>query len=65
MKIKNIDVSKTIESAKLLLQEDSSISVTTKATFETLITLVSVLIDRVTLNSRNSSNTNFLIYYPK
>ncbi len=55
MKIKNIDVSKTIESAKLLLQEDSSISVTTKATFETLITLVSVLIDRVTLNSRNSS----------
>ena len=55
MKIKNIDVSKTIEEAKLLLNEDSSILSTTKATFATLITLVSVLVDRITLNSSNSS----------
>lgn len=55
MKIKNIDVTKTIEEAKLLLKEDSSISRTTKATLEALVMLVSSLINRITLNSSNSS----------
>ncbi len=55
MKIKNIDATETVEEAKLLLQEDPSISSTTKATLERLIMLVSALINRITLNSNNSS----------
>lgn len=55
MKVDNIDVNATIEKAKQLLNEEKDLSSALKATFELLLLLVSVLLDRLNLNSRNSS----------
>jgi len=55
MKIENIDVNDTLEKAKASLQEDKHISPTTKDTFETLIEVVNLLMNRLNLNSTNSS----------
>lgn len=55
MKIESIDVNATIEKAKLLLQEEKAISPSLRATLEILLVLVKVLLDRLNLNSTNSS----------
>lgn len=55
MKIENIDVNDTLEKAKASLQEDKHISATTKDIFETLIEVVNLLMNRLNLNSANSS----------
>ena len=55
MKIENIDVNETIEKAKASIKSDKNISPTTKIVFESLIALVTILMNRLNLNSSNSS----------
>lgn len=55
MKIENIDVTKTLENAKKLLQEDKNISPAVKSIFEILLVIINVLMNRLNLNSKNSS----------
>ena len=55
MNVKNIDVDKTIQKAKKALRDEKNISKSTKLVFEMLIMLVSILVNRLGLNSRNSS----------
>lgn len=55
MKVENIDINKTVEKAKVALQNDKNISSITKDTVETLIEIVNLLVNRLNLNSSNSS----------
>jgi transposase len=55
MKIEHIDVSKTLDSAQKLLEEDKNISPALKAMFEILIVVITLLMNRLNLNSKNSS----------
>jgi transposase len=55
MKIEHIDVSKTLDSAQKLLEEDKNISPALKAMFEILIVIITLLMNRLNLNSKNSS----------
>ena len=55
MKIDNINVNKTIDSAKKLLGTEKNISPALKAVFELLLVLMQVMIERLSLNSKNSS----------
>jgi len=56
MKIDNINVSETLERATQLLNSEKGLSPALKATFEMLLLLVRILLNRLGLNSRNSSN---------
>ena len=53
--IDSIDVNKTISEAQACLEQDPNISATTKTTMNLLIILVKLLINRLGLNSSNSS----------
>ena len=55
MKIENIDVDSAISSIKELLENERDLSPSLKAALEVLILLVSLLLNRTTLNSKNSS----------
>jgi len=55
MVIENIDVKKTLEKARLILEEEQSLSPAFKSVFEVLILLVTILANRMGLNSNNSS----------
>jgi len=55
MKIEAIDVDSTIENTKKLMDEDPQISPALKASIELLLLLISLLLNRVGLNSSNSS----------
>ena len=55
MKIESIDIDKTINEAKMMLENEESLSPSFKAVFQVLILLVSILINRLKLNSSNSS----------
>lgn len=55
MKIDSIDIEGTIEKAQALIREDSQLSASAKSTFELLILLISLLANRLNLNSNNSS----------
>jgi transposase len=55
MKIENIDIQATIEKAQLLVREDEQISLATKSMFEMLILVITLLANRLNLNSTNSS----------
>jgi len=55
MKIENIDINETISKAKSALDKEKNISSTTKLVFELLLTLIVLLVNRLGLNSRNSS----------
>ena len=55
MKIESIDVDQTINEAKRLLENETELSDSVKAMFQVLILLISVLINRLKLNSSNSS----------
>jgi transposase len=55
MLLENIDVKKTLEKAKLILEEEQSLSPAFKSVFEVLILLVTILVNRLGLNSKNSS----------
>lgn len=55
MKIETIDVEATIESARKLLKNDTGVSPALKSTIEVLLMLVTILINQLGLNSRNSN----------
>ncbi len=55
MTVENIDVAKTLEKAKNLLEEEKNISPALKATIEVMMLLVTILTNRLGLNSNNSS----------
>ena len=55
MKIKNIDISKILEKAKTLLENDKHIFSITKTAFKLLIVLVLILINRLNFNNSNSN----------
>jgi transposase len=55
MKIESIDIQATIEKAQLLVREDKQLSAATKSMFEILILIITLLANRLNLNSTNSS----------
>jgi len=55
MKIENIDIQATIEKAKSLMRDDKQLSPATKSMFEILILIITLLANRLNLNSTNSS----------
>jgi transposase len=55
LKIDSIDIDAAIHNVKQLLNKDANLSPALKSAMEILIILVSVLLNRVTLNSKNSS----------
>lgn len=55
MVVENIDVNKTLEKARLILEDEKTLSPAFKAVFEVLILLVTILANRLGLNSKNSS----------
>ena len=55
MKIKNINIGETLKNAEELLEADKQISSALKAMFKLLITIITLLSGRLSLNSRNSS----------
>ena len=55
MKIENIDIEATIEKARRLVAEDKNLSAATQSMFEIMILIISLLANRLNLNSTNSS----------
>jgi len=55
MKIENIDIQATIEKAQALICQDEHMSAAIKSMFEVLILVISLLCNRLNLNSKNSS----------
>jgi len=55
MKLDNIDIEATLTTARKLLKEEEGLSPAFHATMEMLLMLVALLLNRVTLNSKNSS----------
>lgn len=55
MKIENIDIQATIEKAQCLVREDKQLSPATKSMVEILILIITLLANRLNLNSTNSS----------
>ena len=55
MKIENIDIQATIEKAQALIRKDTQISAGTRSMFEILILVITLLANRLNLNSTNSS----------
>ncbi len=55
MKLDNIDIEATLAKARKLLKEEEGLSPAVHATMEMLLMLVALLLNRVTLNSKNSS----------
>jgi transposase len=55
MKIENIDIEATIEKARRLVNEDKNLSAATQSMFEIMILIITLLANRLNLNSTNSS----------
>ena len=55
MKLQGIDISETIESTKKLLAEDPTVSPALKSSIELLLLIVTLMFERLGLNSSNSS----------
>jgi transposase len=55
MKIENIDIQATLEKAQSLMRADKQLSAATKSMFEILILIITLLANRLNLNSTNSS----------
>jgi len=55
MKIESIDIQATIEKAQSLVREDKQLSAASKSMFEILILVITLLANRLNLNSTNSS----------
>ena len=55
MKIENIDIEATIKKVQVLVREDKQLSAATKSMFEILILIITLLANRLNLNSTNSS----------
>ena len=57
MTIDNIDVNKTLEKAREILEKETNISSAFRAVIEVLFVLITILINRLNLNSKNSSKS--------
>jgi transposase len=55
LKIEDIDVDSAIDSAKTLLRKERDLSPALRSALEVLLLLVTLLLNRITLNSQNSS----------
>jgi transposase len=55
LKIENIDVDSSIRSVKELLRKEKDLSPALRSSLEVLLLLVTLLLNRITLNSKNSS----------
>jgi transposase len=55
MKIENIDIEATIEKTRQLVSEDKNLSAATQSMFEVMILIITLLANRLNLNSTNSS----------
>ena len=55
MKIENIDIEATIGKAQAIIREDKDLSAGVRSMFEMLILIISLLANRLNLNSKNSS----------
>jgi transposase len=55
MKIENIDIQATIEKAQAVIRQDKQMSAGTKSIVEILILVITLLANRLNLNSKNSS----------
>ena len=55
MKIENLEVEQTLEKVKKQIEEEKNLSPALRASLELLLTLVTLLLNRLGLNSRNSS----------
>jgi transposase len=55
LKIDNIDIEQTVNSVKTLLQAEKNLSPALRSSLELLLMLVSLLLNRMMLNSKNSS----------
>ena len=55
MTIHNIDIEATLRKAQILLENEKEISAATKSIVEILILIISLLANRLNLNSTNSS----------
>jgi transposase len=55
MKIESIDIDKTINEAKMMLKKEEGLSSSFKAVIQVLLLLVGILVNRLKLNSSNSS----------
>ncbi len=55
MKVENIKVEETIEQVRKQLDEEENLSPSLRASMELLLTLITLLLNRIGLNSRNSS----------
>ena len=55
MKIENIDIEATSEKARRLVNEDKNLSAATQSMFEIMILIITLLANRLNLNSTNSS----------
>ena len=55
MKIENIDIEATIKKAQDIIAEDTQLSAATKSILEVLILIITLLANRLNLNSTNSS----------
>ena len=56
LKIEDIDADSAINSVKELLKQESDLSPAFKSALEVLLVLVTLLLNRITLNSKNSSS---------
>ncbi len=55
MKIENINIEATIKKVQVLLREDKQLSAASKSMFEIMILIITLLANRINLNSSNSS----------
>ena len=55
MKIENIDVNKSLEKARELLEKEENVSTSFKAIIEVLFIIITLFMNRFNLNSKNSS----------
>ena len=55
MKIENINITDSIKAAKKQVDEDTSLSPSMRSTFELLILIINLLVNKIGLNSSNSS----------
>lgn len=55
MKVENIDIQATVDKARKLIAKDQQMSEATKSMFEVLILVITLLANRIGLNSTNSS----------
>jgi transposase len=57
LKVENIQVDKTIEKVRKQIEEEKELSPALRASLDLLLTLVTLLLNRLGLNSRNSSKS--------